>query len=150
MPIEYHARAVNGVLHPASEADAEIAAGIPPDKPVKVRVTVHPRSSPHHRWFFGLVGLVAEHAEITTDQALFVIKLGIGHTVPVLNPGTGEILHYPRSVAWHKMDQTAFADFAQRAVDYVCRDLLPGIDSADLEREVNNRVGVDMRGRELR
>lgn len=48
--------------------------------------------------------------------------------------------HKPKSISFAAMDQVAFGEYFKRAVDFCCSEVIPGMNSADLEREVMELV----------
>jgi hypothetical protein len=46
----------------------------------------------------------------------------------------------PKSIAFHKMDQTEFEAFYDRCIDKIARHFLPGVKSEDLRREVEELI----------
>jgi hypothetical protein len=117
---------------------AELWNDLPRGKDLRAKVT-QPRNVKHHRKLFALLGVVLPHQDVylTTHALLDGIKLATGHTHAVINPETGETLHAPASIAFDKMGQDEFEQFYDRAVDLICRRIIPGLGRADLEREVN-------------
>jgi hypothetical protein len=127
-----------GKLSPVDPHSAEIWADLPRGKVLGATIR-QKRNVDHHRKFFALLNVVWPHQELysTTDQLLDGIKLATGHTRDVMHPETGERFLAPASIAFDKMDQGAFEQFYDRAVDLICRRIIPGVGRADLEREVN-------------
>ena len=60
------------------------------------------------------------------------------------------MIEIPLSISFAKMDQTEFESFYERAMDFLIAEVLPGIDSADLEREVQEIIdSTDASGAEI-
>lgn len=144
MSIEFRAVKKLGALRPASAHDAEIMQGLPDGAPIKMVATIHPRNERAHRWFFGLLGVVADNTDLNTTQLLTLIKIGIGHVDTIIMPGTGEVIYQPRSISWAKMDEKEFRSFVDRAINFIIERILPGTDSTELEREVFERLGISL------
>jgi hypothetical protein len=144
MSIELRCIKKLGALRPASDHDAELMNGLPEGMPIKLVATIHPRNPKAHAWFFGLLGVVAQNTEYTTDQLLTLIKIGIGHVDTLIMPSTGEVIYQPRSIAWSKMDEKQFRPFVEKSIDFIITRILPGSTSAELEREVFERLGIDL------
>lgn len=144
MSIEFRAIKKLGALRPATPDDAEIMAMLPEGQPVKLTATIRTRSSKHHRWFFGLLGVVAEATSTHIDQIVHMVKIGIGHCDLLIMPKSGEVVYMPRSISFTKMDQQQFNDFADKSVDWLLANLLEGTTDAELRREVAERTGVYM------
>lgn len=127
-----------GKVQPVDPRSAEIWADLPRGKVLRAKVQ-QPRNVQHHRKLFALLGVVFPHQEhyATVEGLLDGIKLATGHTREVVNAETGEHHLSPASIAFDKMDQDAFEQFYDRAVDLICRRIIPGLGRSDLEREVN-------------
>lgn len=106
-----------------------------------IRRTRNPR---FHRLFYGLLNLVFENQNryATLEQLLDAVKLNIGYydlaTIPG-NPPTQ--LVKLRSISFAKLDETGFRQFWDQAVAFIVAEILPGIDKADLERQVLELLG---------
>ncbi len=144
MSIEFRAVKRLGALRPATDHDAALMQDLPEGTPIKLVATVRPRNEAHHRWFFGLLGVVADNTEYTTDQLLLLVKIGIGHVDTIIHPVTGAQVLVPRSISFAKMDQQQFTRFANDAVNFIITRYLPGVSNQELEREVFERVGIDL------
>jgi len=142
MTLEFRAIKKLGALRPVTAEDAEIMAMLPEGQPVKLVATIRTRSTKHHRWFFGLIGVVAEAKSMHTEQVLHMVKVGIGHCDLLIMPKSGEVVYMPRSISFAKMDQRQFNDFADKSVDWLLANLLEGTTDAELRREVAERTGV--------
>ncbi len=129
-----------GKISFADPRSAELWADLPRGKVLRAKVQ-QPRNIAHHRKYWALIALVFENQQsgvFATQEALSDgIKLGIGHTDDVVNAETGQMQSTPASIAFDKMDQAEFEQFYDRAVDLICRRIIPGLGRADLEREVN-------------
>lgn len=127
-----------GKLSPVDPRSAELWADLPRGKVLRAKVQ-QPRNVEHHRKLFALLNCVHPHQDhyATVKGLLDGIKLATGHTEEAVNAETGETIYAPASIAFDKMDQDAFEQFYDRAVDLICRRIIPGLGRADLEREVN-------------
>lgn len=99
------------------------------------------RSHPRNRWFHCLIAKTAEalaDPEWTPETVKLRLKaeLGICHIFLV----NGAEWRVPKSTAFTKMDEVEFIDFCNRAVEFICTVLIPGMDRADLRREVEEMV----------
>jgi len=107
-----------------------------------VRVEIkQPRNARHHRLFFALMNKVFENQETyeTLDDLVNVIKIATGHC-KTYHKRNGEPIHVPRSIAFHKMDQTQFSEFYAKVVRLVCERIIPGLDDVDLKAEIERIV----------
>jgi hypothetical protein len=98
-----------------------------------------PRNIKHHNLYWALCGAVAEQLDKPSKLICELIKIRVGH-VDVINTVHG-VVEIPKSIAFAKMDQAAFRDFFDRAIEVVCSDILPGVDSDDLRARVNEMLG---------
>ncbi len=67
-------------------------------------------------------------------ELLGVCKLRIGHVTIVQTPQGEE--RWPASISFASMDETAFSEFYERAVDWVLSDVIPGLQRQHLDAEV--------------
>lgn len=129
---------------PADEASAEAVAKIKVGKTVEIEVK-QPRNIQHHRLYFALVNLVWQQMDHerypSPDELSAAFKVSAGIRTQIQMP-SGTVAFIPGSIAFHKMDQTAFDDFYNRVCDIVCKHFIPGLDDADLKREVSQMVGI--------
>ena len=66
---------------------------------------------------------------------LIELKVRLGHVQSVLIRETGEIVKVPKSISFASMDQTAFDEFYERALNELCV-MGGGIESDALRQEV--------------
>lgn len=95
-----------------------------------------PRNLQMHRLFWALMQKVYENQEHykSADEVCTAFKFAVGH-VDSIKTGRG-VIQVPRSISFAKMDQIAFREFFDKAVKFCVTEVIPGLDSADLEREV--------------
>jgi hypothetical protein len=96
-----------------------------------------PRNLGHHRKFFEMIRICAENTDYSVDEFVFLVKIGIGHADAIITPG-GNTYYKPKSIAFHKMDQTEFDTFYRDAIQFICTRLLPGTNMQDLEDAVRD------------
>lgn len=134
---EFFAIAQMGALRPVcDEGRAFIAKK--QGKTVKITVT-EPRNIGHHRKFFAMMKVVFENQDhYSKDELLNVCKLAIGH-VEVCQTPRGPV-RWPASISFAKMDQAAFDDFYNRAVQWVMTEVIPGLAQKDLDAEVEREL----------
>lgn len=122
-------------LVPADEQALDMLAKIKHGDMVFVEVK-RGRNVAHHRLFFAMLNLVFVNQwhYRSVDELLAAFKLAIGH-VDVVRTRRGDI-YIPRSISFASMDQSEFDMFYQRAIDFMINDVIPGLDRADLEREL--------------
>lgn len=101
-------------------------------------VITQPRNLSHHNKFFALLHVIFPHQDMypTEKSLLRNIKkaLGLGEWVEYKD---GRTEFFEDSISFTAMKQDEFEQFYARFIDLVTTKILPGVDSADLEREVN-------------
>lgn len=124
----------NGGLYPTDRVSADAIAKLS-GKDVECEVK-QSRNLKHHQKYWCLVNLCAENTERFTAKRIHeIFKMRTGYaTTYTLADGT-KMVDYD-SIAWAKMDQTAFEAFYERVLDVVAKDILPGVNRADLQREL--------------
>ena len=107
---------------------------------VKVKIT-QARNMKHHRLFFALMNKIFENQETyeTLEDLVNVIKIATGHC-HVYRKKNGDPLPVPRSIAFHKMDQTQFDDFYAKVIRLVRENIVPGLDEGALREEIERMV----------
>lgn len=122
-------------LVPVDDQGREALAKIGHGKQVTVSVK-RARNPYHHRKLFALLGIVLSNQEHykDTDQLLAACKLATGHC-DLVKTKHG-VIGLPKSIAFHAMDQIAFSDFYEKAVQWVVEEVIPGLSAKDLNAEV--------------
>ncbi len=129
-------------LIPHAPTDGERIRELPLGKPLKVVVSQPRRSNPQLRLYWSMLGLVAENLDqpVTPDALHQWLKMRLGH-VSEITLRSGEIVQVPASVAFDKMEHAAFTAYFQAAKDLLVLKVIPGLKSADLEREAAAMLG---------
>lgn len=126
-----------GRLRPADARSAELWDELPRNKGLKAVVT-QPRNYEHHKKFMALINVIWEHQ--TYYPSPKSLRRGIQRAVGLVevetDPRTGQDYIYDGSIAFDKMDQAAFEDLYDRAVEFICAEIIPGLGHDDLRREV--------------
>ena len=127
-------------LEPTDAAGTDVLRHIPQGEILKAKIT-RPRNVKHHRLFFKMLQVVWQNQErfATVDALLGALKVYMGHC-DFIQSKQGMVA-LPRSISFGKMDQTEFREFFDRAVDVVCREVIPGLHKDDLLAEVMEMVG---------
>ena len=96
-----------------------------------------PRNLAHHRKFWALLNVFWKAAGDWSSPygVLIELKVRLGHVQSVLIRETGEIVKVPKSISFASMDQTAFDEFYERALNELCV-MGGGIESDALRQEV--------------
>lgn len=100
-----------------------------------------PRSLPQHNLFWALAQIAADNNPgklASKDEAADCIKLacGLTKTTHIKYQGQWYERKAPASIAFESMPQDEFNPFFEKAIAYVCAELVPGLDPATLEIEV--------------
>lgn len=95
-----------------------------------------PRNLQMHRLFWKLMQTVYENQDHyrSAEAVCDAFKFGCG-LYDTFRTKTGEY-HKPRSISFAKMDQAGFRGFFNKALHFCVTEVIPGLDSAELEREV--------------
>lgn len=109
------------------------------DRVYRIKVS-KPRNVKMHRLYWALCGAVAEQLERPAELISQLIKIRAGH-VDVINTVQG-VVEIPKSISFAKMSQAEFNQFFERAIEVVCSDILPGVNSDDLRSRVNDMLGT--------
>lgn len=98
-----------------------------------------PRNYKFHKKFMAMVAFVADMHPVynTHKKALLAIKIAMGHCDFVAHPITGELIPEAKSISFASMDEIAFADFYQDAVNATLAHLTPGVLQEDIDRFVD-------------
>ena len=98
-----------------------------------------PRNVDHHRKFMAILQAVYPHQDMwptfNSFRKAFTAALGHGEVVTAKD---GRRYIDANSISFATMDQDEFSEFYDKAIDFVLTKILPGVDSRDLEREVQD------------
>ena len=124
-----------GALRPTDEQGVEVLRKVWSGEAIKCTIT-RPRNIKFHNKFFAMLGIVLKNQEhyASMDELLGVCKIRIGH-VTVVSTGYGTE-KWPKSISFAAMDETEFSAFYDRAVDWVLREVIPGLQRQHLDAEV--------------
>lgn len=128
-------------LIPTDDRSAELLGKVPLGEDVAVQLH-RDRSLPHHRLFWAVLSHVAQSSQFETAERLLVaikIRLGMFDLCKLPN---GKSVPVPQSINFASMDQTAFADFFDKALRVICDEVLGGYDSARLIEETQAAMGL--------
>lgn len=122
--------------------DGERIRALPAGKALRVDVRQPRRSSPQNRLYWSLLGVVCENLDqpLEPEHLHDWLKLKLGLTVPV-RKRNGEIDYVPKSVAFDKMPHDEFTAYFAKVKDLIVTQLIPGLNSAALEREARAMLG---------
>jgi hypothetical protein len=95
--------------------------------------------------FWALMTIVHDNMDSerypTVEDLTSAVKIAAGLRTRIELPN-GDVGFIPGSIAFHKMDQTAFGEFYNRVCDLICKHFLPGVDSDALREEVEIMCGL--------
>lgn len=134
-------------LYPVGDADRDALNRIGQGEIVSVELR-KPRNVKHHRLFWALMSLVwqqLDHDKYPDVESLVTeVKIITGHYTrrDIVVDGTRYPVLTPSSISFAAMDQIAFSDFFEKVCDWVARDVLPGVQRADLVRELEIMTGI--------
>jgi hypothetical protein len=133
---------VPGGFRPADPRAEDTLKGIRAGEIVKAQVS-RPRNPQQHRLFWAFLTLVQQNTDRwpTPEALLQAIKIHLGHfdSVEMVD---GRVVPHPRSISFGSMPQDDFRRFMNDAIDLVVTRIIPGLDRADLEREIFEMVGA--------
>lgn len=130
---------LGGALEPIDDEGREVLSKIAAGDLVKADIK-RPRNIHFHRKFFAMLKLVLDNQEAykSTDDLLDVCKLRIGH-VRVIQTKHGEV-RVPASISFASMDESEFSQFYDKAVNWVCSEVIPGLKRAELNAETEEEL----------
>lgn len=126
-----------GKLVPADDAATAALSKIKFGADVQVKIK-RPRNILHHRKLWALANLVADNQEHyeTAEQVVAALKAATGHCDWFPMKDGEHMVAIPKSIAFHKMDQTEFEAFYDRCIQIVAKHFLPGVEGDALRAEV--------------
>lgn len=133
-----------GALRPADDAGCEALRKVGNGELVTVEIKKS-RNIKHHRMFWALMTIVHDNIDHerypTVEDLTAAVKISAGLRTRIELPN-GEIGFIPGSIAFSKMDQTAFSAFYSRVCDLIAKHFLPGVSSDALREEVEIMTGI--------
>jgi hypothetical protein len=129
-------------LLPEAPMDGEALRELPAGKALAITVRQPRRSSRQNRLYRALLTIVAENLdqEVGPDALHEWMKLKLGLATPV-QQRNGEVVWVAKSVAFDKMEHGEFTGYFNRAKALITEHLIPGLNSAALEREARAMLG---------
>lgn len=79
-----------------------------------------PRAPGHHRAFFRMLNALFERQEqfIDVDHLRAWVTVGAGEAEFMPGPA-GRMVAFPKSIAWHKLDEAEFTELARKVQDFL-------------------------------
>lgn len=131
------------VLVPEDEAAGEIMARLARGVPLKSSV-VQPRDGGNHRYFFALVRRVWEnlpdHIHMTEEDLREHLLIRAGYYRVYTDP-SGNTHVRAKSIAWAKLDETAFNALKDAIIKVIVTEIIPGFDNENSELAVLDMLG---------
>jgi hypothetical protein len=129
------------VLTPYSAVGVDEFDRISDGSTVKVQIT-QPRNIRHHNMWFALLQATFDAQDYfkTLDELHDEIKISMGYFATYRRLD-GSTYPHPKSIAFAKMDQLAFASFFDRAVELIINRILPLTSQTDLEERLYTILG---------
>lgn len=126
-------------LYAFDEAGEAVLRRLPPGEIVEVEIT-RPRNAQFHRKFFAMLQIILSNQEHykSLDDLLAVCKLRIGHSKKIQT--AHGIVEIPASISFASMDDIGFANFYDRACQWVLNEVLPGLERHHLDEEVAQQL----------
>lgn len=121
-----------GGFVPANSYDENLMMKYQPGDIVRAKIS-KPRNVKHSNKFHALLQKVFPHQNMWPTYDLF--RKAIQRAVGYFEEVNGQV--FDVSIAFDSMDQKEFEEFYDRVVMLVCERIIPGLDKADLEREVD-------------
>lgn len=135
---------------PCNEMTLEEMRSYPEGKPLLMKAPVQARKPRQHNLAWKLAAKVAEAGDhYDARDAMDHILIAARWAKTVINPFTGEIEVKPKSIAWHNVGQEKFERIFKRMISVITTKILPGVDDADLRREVEDLMDGE-EGRRMR
>lgn len=123
---------------------------------VRLKATItRPRSVPQNRLYWSMLKLVAENTDAfpTSEELHQAVKQALGYSRVYTRKGSQitpeqaaalaeQLIIIQGSIAFTKMDQSAFHDFFDRAADFMTAEVIPGIGRNELEHQAREMLGT--------
>lgn len=132
---------------PATDHDADLLGKHKIGTIIAAKIS-QPRSGRQHRYMWALVSLVADNQDFYPDKGAVMtelkLKCGLYDTHINRYRIGDEVLtrkvHIPKSIAFDRMDGGEFSTFVDKAINVICTEIIPGMDSDELRMEVENFI----------
>lgn len=126
-------------FHPVDAEGIAALKATPENSIIKIKFSV-PRNARQLRLFFAMVNVVFDHQPeprwfATRDKLREAITIRAGHFHEVKGP-KGEVYTIPDSISFGSMDQMAWREFFDAAKNVILTQILPRVNSRDLDRQV--------------
>lgn len=132
-------------LKPCNDEDYEKKLRLRPGRIYKCKVTLA-RNYEFHKKYFALINCawayqperVVEHFKHSVEQFRKTVEIAAGHCDTVYSISLRSWIDIPRSIAFDKMDETAFQDLYDRVKDVLFNIFLRNISEEEFMRNLRN------------
>lgn len=129
------------MLIPSDDRACEQIKKLPIGEDFAVKI-VRGRSLPQHRLFWAVLSHVAEASQWESPERLLVaLKIRLGR-YDLMQMANGKVVPVPDSISFAAMTQDEFQKFFDDAVNVICAEIVPGMDSAQLISEAQSAHGL--------
>jgi hypothetical protein len=125
-----------GALVPADARSEEVIKSLPFEKWLTAQIS-QPRNVKHNAKYWTLLSKVFANQEHfkSVDDLHTCIKVATGYSV-TYQLKNGKKVVCPASISFAKMSQQDFNKFYEEVVQFITTEVIPGLNSRDLEREI--------------
>lgn len=137
MPDIWVVKGLNQHLIPDDETGRNYLKGIKAGEPLLVTVK-KPRNIKFHRKFFALLNLAFDNQDRYDDFEAFrkEVTMRAGYWQEHIHV-TGQSSFTAKSISFSAMDELAFSELYQRAIDAIIKHFMPEADPEELSRAVD-------------
>jgi hypothetical protein len=131
-------------LVPATAGDQELIDALPQGKEYVAKLaSANKRSVLQNRFYWGLLGKVVENQDFysSTSGLHFWLKIKLGY-VEQIEFHSGQMVTRVASTAFERMESDEFKLYLDAAINVICQEIIPGMQSARLVREVESMLGL--------
>ena len=140
--MKFFAYKQNGKLIPSSQGDKEKVDKLPSGSPIQLKY-VEIRNVKHHRLYFAFINKVFENLPEKfdknwpdVDSFRRSMQMYAGYYDETISL-KGETHLQPKSIAFDKLDETAFSELHSKVKNVIGKHILPEMDMELFEKEIN-------------
>lgn len=137
-------RRVGSKLVPCARLDEEALEEFPEGKDLNVTIT-RSRSQRQHRFFWALLQKICVNHDTyqKAEQLLLWLKVRLGY-VEEMRFHNETVWWVAKSISFNSMGQDEFKKFFDASLDVIVAEVIPGLDTKHLIREVEEMVGFKL------
>ena len=139
--MKFFAYKQNGKLIPSSQSDKEKVDKLPSGEPIQLKY-VEIRNVRHHRLYFAFINKVFQNLPEKfdknwpdVDSFRRSMQMYAGYYDETISL-KGETHLQPKSIAFDKLDETAFSELHSKVKNVIGKHILPEMDMEIVEREI--------------